>query len=143
MGSFISVCWLILVQFQTSTAPEAGSAAAKTVDAAKEAPRGFFDDFQYMLPVMAAIMALYFLLMVRPQQKEQAKTSEKMAALKKNDRVLTIGGILGTVVANRQDSGFVTLRIDEANNTRIQVRSSAIASIVSDEDLKNPGEAKK
>ena len=52
-------------------------------------------------------------------------------ALNKNDRVRTIGGILGTVVDVRGDE--VTLKIDEQNNTKIRISTSAIGKNLSQE----------
>jgi len=54
--------------------------------------------------------------------------------LKKNDRVRTIGGILGVVLDVRDDE--IVLKIDEANNTKIRVIPSAIATVIGD-DKKN------
>ncbi len=134
MGYFISVCWLILVQTQTTTS--SSGAAEATGEVAEEAPGGFFDDFQYMLPMMVAIMALYFILL-RPQQQDQAKATGNVTNLKKNDRVLTVGGILGTVVSSPEQSEFTTIRIDESNNTKVQVRTASIARVITDDDQKS------
>ena len=53
-------------------------------------------------------------------------------SLKKNDRVRTIGGILGTVVNIKDDE--ITLKIDESNNIKIKVASSAIGKILSKDE---------
>ena len=52
--------------------------------------------------------------------------------LQKNDRVRTIGGIIGTVVDVKDDE--VTLKIDESNNTKIKILSSAIGKNMSKEE---------
>ncbi len=57
-----------------------------------------------------------------------------MSTLKKNDRVVTIGGIHGTIVAAPAEGGVVTIRIDENANTRIKVNRSAIAKVISDKE---------
>jgi preprotein translocase subunit YajC len=51
-------------------------------------------------------------------------------SLKKNDRVVTIGGILGVVVNTQAGSDKVTIRIDESNGTRMEVLRSAISRVV-------------
>jgi preprotein translocase subunit YajC len=51
-------------------------------------------------------------------------------SLKKNDRVRTIGGILGTVMDVRDDE--IVLKIDEATNTKMRVIPAAIATVLSD-----------
>lgn len=133
MDFIFAICLSVLAQTQTTTS----SAAGTTGEAAKEAAPGFFSDMQYMLPAMLAIMVLYFLLMVRPQQQEQSKVSEKLANLKKNDRVVTAGGILGTVVSSRAESDYTTIKIDEASNTKMQIRTTSIVRVLTDEDQKS------
>ena len=140
MGYFISVCWLILVQTQTTTSSSGAAEAA--VEVAQEAPKGLFGDFQYMLPMMVAIMALYFILL-RPQQQDQDKATGNVKNLKKNDRVLTVGGIVGTVVSSPEQSEFTTIRIDESNNTKVQVRTASIARVMTDDDQKSGSASKK
>ena len=54
--------------------------------------------------------------------------------LKKNDKVVTAGGILGTVVNHRSDAEYVTLRVDEASNSKMQILAKSIVRVVSDED---------
>ena len=135
MGYFVSVCWLIFLQTQTTTSSAAEAVADVVGGGEVEAPRGFFQDFQYMLPIMAFIMALYFILL-RPQQ-NQAKPSGPVKNLKKNDRVLTVGGILGTVISSSEQSEYTTIRIDESNNTKIQIRTASIARVITDDDQKS------
>ena len=83
-----------------------------------------------------AVMLVYFIMMARPKNKAQAKTSDLLANLKKNDKVVTAGGILGTVVNHRSDAEYVTLRVDEASNSKMQVLAKSIVRVVSDEDAK-------
>lgn len=136
MDYLLTFCYLILAQTQTTTSSATGAGGG----AVKEAQPGFFSEMQYMLPAMLAIMVLYFLLMVRPQQQEQSKVSEKLANLKKNDRVVTAGGILGTVVKSSAESEYTTIKIDETSNTKMQIRTSSIVRVLTDEDQK-PGNA--
>ena len=81
-----------------------------------------------------AVMLLYFIMTAKPQQKGQERASELLANLKKNDKVVTAGGILGTVVNYRSDSEFVTVRIDDSNNGRLQVLATSIVRVVSEND---------
>ena len=134
MDYLLYICYSILAQTQTTTSSAAGAAAEA---GGEEAAPGFFSEMQYMLPAMLAIMVLYFLLMVRPQQQEQSKVSEKLANLKKNDRVVTAGGILGTVVTSRSESEYTTIKIDKASNTKMQIRTTSIVRVLTDEDLKS------
>ena len=75
------------------------------------------------LPLIAIFVLMYFLLFRGPKKKQQ-KHKQMVQSLEKNDRVRTIGGIVGTVVDVAGDE--VTLKIDESNNTKIKIISSAI-----------------
>ena len=69
------------------------------------------------------IILMIFMFFRAPQkQKQQRKKIEQ--SLEKNDKILTIGGIIGTIVDLKDDE--ITLKIDESNNTKIKVRRSAI-----------------
>jgi preprotein translocase subunit YajC len=66
---------------------------------------------------------MYFLLFRGPRKKQQ-QHKQMVQALAKNDKVRTIGGIIGTVVDIKDDE--ITLKVDESNNTKIKVLPSAI-----------------
>jgi len=73
--------------------------------------------------IVAIMIIMVFMLFRTPQkQKQQRKKLEQ--SLEKNDRVLTIGGIIGTIVDIKDDE--ITLKVDESNNTKIKVKRSAI-----------------
>jgi preprotein translocase subunit YajC len=131
MIQFYNVCWFLLAQTQVT-----GGGATPAADAATEATEkpGFFENMGFMFPALMAVMLLYFIMMSRPQPKAAAKTSELLATLKKNDRVVTAGGILGTVVNVRADAEYVTIRIDDSSNARMQVLASSIVRVVSDKE---------
>lgn len=86
-----------------------------------------------MLLPFLAIGVLFYLLLIRPQRVQQQKHQAMLEAVKKNDRVVTIGGIYGVVVNVQRESDEVTLRIDENNNTRIRVTFGAVARVLRDE----------
>ena len=73
-------------------------------------------------------LVMYF-LMLRPQSKERKKREAMLSAVKKNDRVVTIGGILGTVISVKDDE--ITLKVDESSNTKITFTRSAIQRVSS------------
>lgn len=81
------------------------------------------------LPLILIIGIMYF-FMIRPQNKKQKELQKMLDALQKGDKVITIGGIHGTVSSVKKDSNVVTVRVDE--NTKIEFNRSAIASVVSD-----------
>ena len=83
-----------------------------------------------MLPFVL-IFVVFYLFILRGPRKQQQKQRQMVQALAKNDRVRTIGGILGTVVEVRGDE--VTLKIDETNNTKIRISASAIGKNLTQE----------
>lgn len=98
-------------------------------EVAKEIPKN--DQlFWVFLPPLAIILFLY-VLMDSPQRRERNKREAMMKNLKKDDRVVTIGGILGSVANISQDGKEVTLKVDDG--TRIRFRRSAISEVVSGE----------
>jgi preprotein translocase subunit YajC len=92
-----------------------------------------------LLPLVA-IFILYHFVIARPQRREQAKRDELIKSLKKNDPVVTIGGIIGTVVSVSEDGSEVTVRVDD--NTRIKFRRDAIRDVIRKGEPPKEGESK-
>jgi len=90
--------------------------------------------FSVMWPVMIAIFVLYYFIVIRGNRRERAKREELLSSLKKNDRVVTIGGIIGTVASTSQDGREVTLKIDD--NARMKVLRTAIQGPLKEEKEK-------
>ena len=78
-----------------------------------------------MIPLMMMFVVMYFIL-IRPQQKQQKELGLMQKNLKKNDDVVTYGGIHGTVVNVKEET--VTVRVDD--EVRLEVDKSAIARLV-------------
>jgi preprotein translocase subunit YajC len=87
---------------------------------------------QLLIPVFAAI-ALYYFMILRPERRKQQNVQSRLEALKKNDRVVTIGGIYGVVVNVNRESDEVTLKIDEATNAKMRVTVGAVARILGED----------
>ena len=83
------------------------------------------------LPIIA-IMAIVYMMLFRGPKKKQQQQQKMVQSLKKNDKVRTIGGILGTVIDVKDDE--VTLKIDESNNTKMRVAPGSISRVISDMD---------
>lgn len=77
---------------------------------------------------MGAIFAIFYLLLIRPQRKEQERHRRMIEELKKGDEVVTSGGIIGKVIHAQEDR----LTIKTGENTRIEVERGRIARVVSD-----------
>ena len=82
---------------------------------------------QGMLIPLGFMFLIFYLIVFRPQQQAQKAHGTMLKNLKKNDEVVTTGGMFGTVVNLKPES--VTLRVDD--NVRIEVERSAIARLVS------------
>ena len=89
------------------------------------------DGFIWVILPPLAIIAVLYLVMDSPQRRDRAKRDAMMKNLKKDDRVVTIGGILGSVANISQDGKEVTLKVDDG--TRIRFRRTAIAEVLSGE----------
>ncbi len=89
-----------------------------------------------ILPFVLIMLILYF-LMIRPQAKRQKEKRTMMEALKKGDRIVTIGGVHGTVVGLKNQGKIVVIKVDK--NTNLTVVKSSIAGLaesVTEEDTK-------
>jgi preprotein translocase subunit YajC len=87
-----------------------------------------------MLP-FALILFLLFPIVIWPQRKEQQKRDDLIKSLKKNDRVVTLGGIIGTVANISADGKEVTLKVDD--NTRIKFIRTGISQKLIDAEAKD------
>ena len=132
MDHLYSFCWLIIAQAQTVPVKDV---AAEAANKATEEPGGLFSNM-FFLPIMLGVIVLYMMMSAKPQGggKGSANKTELLANLKKNDQVLTAGGILGTVVNHRSDAEYVTLRVDDSSGARMQILASSIVRVVTDED---------
>jgi preprotein translocase subunit YajC len=74
---------------------------------------------------LVVIMVIFYVLLILPAQRRQKKTSEMLGALKNGDKVLTSGGIYGTIVGLEGEA--VQLRI--AEQVKVKVARSAITGI--------------
>jgi preprotein translocase subunit YajC len=79
-----------------------------------------------LLLVIVATFAIFYFILIRPQQKKQKELQKMIEALKKGDRVMTSGGIFGSVVGIKDN--IVVLKIDE--DTKIEIIKSAVVSVV-------------
>lgn len=80
---------------------------------------------QSQLIAIVLIFAVFYFLLIRPQKKAQDDHKKLLAGVKKNDEIITAGGIHGTI-ANVKDT-TVTLKVDD--NVKIEIQKSSIASI--------------
>jgi preprotein translocase subunit YajC len=86
-----------------------------------------------MLPAMISIALVFWFLFLRPQRKEQQTRQAMISNMKKNDRVVTVGGIYGVVTNVHREADEVTIKVDEATNTKLRVTLGAISRVIGDQ----------
>jgi preprotein translocase subunit YajC len=87
-------------------------------------------NYMQLLFIGGIFVVMYFILFREPR-KRQRQQQQMIQSIKKNDKVRTVGGIIGTVVDVKDDE--IVLKIDESNNTKIRVMASAIGKNLSNE----------
>ncbi|MDX2039273.1 MAG: preprotein translocase subunit YajC [Isosphaeraceae bacterium] len=120
-----------------SPAPAAGAPAAPGAPAAAAQP----SPFSTLIPLLP-IPILFYFLMIRPQQQQEKKRREMLGAMQRNDRIVTSGGIHGTIVGLDAENETVTVRIDDDRGVKVVFSKAAIVRIVDPADRSKPEPAK-
>jgi len=98
---------------------------------AQEVPEGPPVQPAWTFPVLLVVCGLiFYFIVLRPQFQQDKQRRAMLDALKKKDRILTSGGIYGTVADIRDDE--VTVRICENPDVKIRIRRSAVVEIVAE-----------
>lgn len=92
------------------------------------------------LTPLVGLFLLFYFIFILPERRRKAEERQRMDGLKKNDRIITIGGLHGTIVSAPQGSRVVTIKIDEAGNTRVKINRSAVATVVADKSKETEAE---
>ena len=83
-----------------------------------------------MLLLMAPIFVIFYLLFIRPQRKEQGQRQTMLDNMQKNNRIVTVGGILGVVTNVDRDKKEVTIKVDEGSGTKLRMTLNSIARVI-------------
>ncbi len=86
---------------------------------------GPMSQLPFMLLWIGGMLVILYFITIRPQQKQESLRKKMLAALKRGDRVLTSGGMYGTVVGVKDD--VVVLKINE--EAKAEFRRAAIVSV--------------
>jgi preprotein translocase subunit YajC len=78
----------------------------------------------YMIAFLVVIFALFYFVMIRPQRKRQKEQQTMISELKKGDKVITAGGIYGTIESMSEDS--VVIKVESGATMRVNKGSVAI-----------------
>ncbi len=115
--------WITIIAQPTGGAPTGGGGGAGA---------GLF------MALMFGVIAFMMLTMRSQKKKEKRQREELYARLGKNDRVLTVGGVIGTVVSVKDNE--VLVKVDESTNTKMTFLKTSIQRIVTDDtDLATAG----
>ena len=76
-------------------------------------------------PIMALVVAVMYFLVFRPQNKKAQEQAKLLNSLKRNDEVVTTGGIIGRI----QDAGDKIITLEVAPNVRLRIERSQIAGL--------------
>ncbi len=87
------------------------------------------------LMMIGAIFLVFYFILIRPQQKEKQRHQEKIARLKKGDKIVTTGGLFGTIVSIKEKEGQAVIRISEVKGepVKIEISQGAIATVLEEE----------
>ena len=84
--------------------------------------------FGFLIP-MLLVFGVFYLLLIRPQQKKQRQLQAQIADLKAGDKIVTTGGVIGTITAVK-DTSFM---VRSAEKTILEIARSAVAGVDNEE----------
>lgn len=120
---------LLLAQPETGTKESTAPADGTTPGGGGENPNGGGFSLFSMMLIFGAVI-LFMMMLGGGSRKQRKKQQEMLAAMSKGDKVVSIGGIKGSIVEVRDDE--VVVKVDENNNTRMKFSKEAIREVVSD-----------
>ena len=104
----------------------AGTSIAPSGTGAPPARGSGFEQQLFLMVMLLVLGMIVFSIM--GQRRDRKKREAMISAIKKHDRVQTIGGVIGSVVEVKPD--YIVLKVDESSNTRITFSRSAIAQVL-------------
>lgn len=87
------------------------------------------DMFGQTLFMMAVLFAIFYFLLIRPQQTQQKKHKERINALKKGDKIIGAGGIFGTIIGINEEKAVIKI----GENAKIEILKDSITTILGEE----------
>lgn len=108
--------------------PLISSAHAQAASAAGAGDGGLASSPVLQFAPLILIFVVFYFLMIRPQQQQQKELKTKLSAVRKGDRVLTAGGIVGVVQRARE--GAAEIEVEIAPNVRVTVMRDTLSSVL-------------
>jgi len=81
--------------------------------------------------LLGGLVALFYFVVLLPERRRKAEETSKLSLIKKNDRIVTVGGIHGVVCAIG-DAETITIRLDESGTSRMKIDRKAVARILTE-----------
>jgi preprotein translocase subunit YajC len=119
---------------QPAIVPRTQVPAKNPADTPKTQGSGGLDFLMFLLP---AVLIFYWFFILRPQQKQQDQQKKTLDSLDKNDKVLTVGGIIGTVHSVDKEKNEIVLKVDDSSNAKIRFSLAAIQAVFPKEEGKS------
>ena len=116
-------------------------AFAAQAPAAGGAPKGGIDPTTQMIMMFGIIFLMFYFIILRPQKREQRKQEDMRNSIKKGDKVVTIGGVHGTVAGVDTTNNIVSVQVDR--NVKIDFSKAAIATVTRRDDAREAVEEPK
>lgn len=89
------------------------------------------------LVMIGLMIVIFYFFLIRPQKKQEKETKRMIDALKKGDKIVTIGGIYGTVFSVKDST--VVVKVDDS--TKIEFTKTAISRVVTEAPAEAPAKA--
>jgi preprotein translocase subunit YajC len=86
------------------------------------------DQMLHMVSILALTVGIFYFLIIRPQQRKQKETEAMLSTIKKGDRVLTSGGLYGTVIGKGSKDDVVVLKV--ADDVKMEFSKQSIVQVV-------------
>jgi preprotein translocase subunit YajC len=85
------------------------------------------DQMIHMVLLLGVTVGIVYFMIIRPQQKKQKETEAMRSSIKKGDRVLTTGGLYGTVIGEKEKEGIVVLKV--ADDVKLEFSRESIIQV--------------
>jgi preprotein translocase subunit YajC len=86
------------------------------------------------LPLLIIMFAIMYFLIIRPQKQKEKKRLELISNVRKQDRIVTSGGLHGVVTSVKENE--VLIRVDDAKDVKLKIDKGAITSVTAPRDEK-------
>lgn len=103
--------------------------AAPQGQGSQQSPFGF-------MGMMVLFFVIMYVMMIRPQQRKEKERKAMLSELKKDDKVLFAGGLIGTIA----QIGDKTAKIKVAENMRLEVARGSITAVIQGDDVSDPAQ---